>query len=247
MKLQVIASSSKANCYALHAEGEILLLDAGVPIKRLLKEVKDFRGIVGCVLSHEHMDHARCVKDLLERGVRMICSNGTKDALLPDAPVSQLWTLRAVQLAALNHFTVMPFQTEHDAAEPFGYYIRYEPTGETLLYATDTYFLRFKFPQVNYWVVECNYVDSVIDEAANEGELDLSLRRRLKESHMSLARLKTALAANDLTETRKIVLIHLSDERSDEKRMVSEIAEQTNIEVVAADAGMMIDLELSPF
>ena len=95
---------------------------------------------------------------------------------------------------------------------------------------------------MNYWLVECNYCEDLVD-----AETDLTLRRRLKESHMSLRRLLDALQKNDLTETAKIVLVHLSDQRSDERRMVTEIQEMTGIETVAANAGMTIELERIPF
>ena len=105
----------------------------------------------------------------------------------------------------------MAFQTEHDAAEPCGWLIRYDPTGETAVYATDTYYLRHTFPGVHYWIVECNYTESILQRQLEEGDLDGKLRTRLLTSHMSLRRLCDALEANDLTELRAIVLIHLSE------------------------------------
>ena len=64
---------------------------------------------------------------------------------------------------------------------------------------------------------------------------------------MSLRHLKEALLANDLSKTLKIVLVHLSDSRSDEQRMVKEIREATGIETIAASNGMSIPLQLCPF
>ena len=65
---------------------------------------------------------------------------------------------------------------------------------------------------------------------------------------MSLRRLCDALEANDLTETRAIVLVHLSDERSDEKQMVETIKATAGIEDVwAAEAGKTYKLNLTPF
>jgi hypothetical protein len=64
---------------------------------------------------------------------------------------------------------------------------------------------------------------------------------------MSLRRLKETLAANDLRQTHCIVLVHLSDARSNEERMVTEINQQTGITTVAASTGIDIPLERAPF
>lgn len=247
MRLQVISTGSCANCYLLEAGTEVLILDAGLPVRKMLPYIKDFRSVVGCLVTHEHGDHARGVLELVRRGVPVYCSAGTKQALDDNIYLTQLKLVRPLQPMRVGGFTVMGFETQHDAAEPLGFLVRYETTGETLLYATDTYYLRYTFPGVHYWLVECNYCDEVMNEALQSGKLDAGLRNRLLESHMSLRRLKEALAANDLSKAVKIVLVHLSDSRSDERRMVREITEQTHVETVAAANGMSIPLELIPF
>lgn len=248
MVLDVVATGSTGNCYALRAGEEVLLLDAGVTMRKLLCSVKDFASVVGCLVTHEHNDHSRCAEELAQRGVRTICSKGTRDVLAADGRLTLLNAVPALETVSLGGFTVLPFQTEHDAAEPYGFVVRFEPTGETLLYATDTYYMRYVFPKINYWIVECNYVDEIVVEAVKSGKMERALRGRLLQSHMSLRRLKEAFEANDLTRTRKIVLVHLSDARSDEARMIKEISEVTGIEdVVAAAEGMSISLELTPF
>ena len=248
MELQVIGTGSSGNAYALHAGGETLLLDAGLPMKTIILALPEWQEIIGCLITHEHGDHAKSAYELAVLGIPVYASAGTLQAIPMHSGLTQLNALRARETLRLGSFTVIPFETEHDAAEPFGFLIRYNPTGETLLYATDTYYLRNTFPGINYWMVECNYVDEIIDEQMEEGTLSHALRMRLKKSHMSLRRLADALKANDLGHTRTIVLIHLSDERSDEGVMVRTIQKVSGIEnVIAASSGMKIPLELTPF
>ena len=246
MKLKVVATGSAANCYVLYSDtGESLILDAGVPVRQVLQAIPDFRKVSGCLVTHEHNDHARAWQDYSMRGIPVVMSAGTYDALNKSKAVVDYFTptlVKPMKRLRLGNYIVMPFQTQHDATEPFGFLVKFLPTDETVLYATDTYYLRYTFPGVNYWIVECNYCEELINE-----ETDAVLRNRLKESHMSLRRLKDALAANDLTESSKIVLVHLSDSRSNERQMVDEITEQTGLEVVAAAAGMKINLNLTPF
>ena len=55
MRLQIISSSSRGNCYALDSGDEILLLEAGVRYSTMQKAVnyKTDR-IVGVCISHAH-------------------------------------------------------------------------------------------------------------------------------------------------------------------------------------------------
>lgn len=246
MRLKVLSTGSRGNCYLLQDEGRTLILDAGLPVRGIMQAIDDPGSIVGCLITHEHMDHAKGMRSLAQRGIRVFVSSGTWNAVGCD-PIWSVTCIAPERTFSVGDFTVKPFRTEHDAAEPLGFLIRNGRTGEMILYATDTYYLRNTFPGVNYWIIECNYCDDLLDSMMMDGEVSLELRNRLKKSHLSLNRLKEALAANDLSATRKIILCHLSDRRSDEQRMVREISAQTGIETVAADEGMDIPLNLTPF
>lgn len=70
---------------------------------------------------------------------------------------------------------------------------------------------------------------------------------RLLESHFSLENLLQFLKSNDLSNTKKIVICHLSDQNSNEKKMVETIEKSTQIETVAAKQGLEVELRLYPF
>lgn len=244
----MLGTGSSGNSYVLRAGGETLLLDAGLPIKQIVRAVPDWNSVSGCLITHEHGDHAKSAKTISHMGIPTYMSEGTYGAITTDGCLTRLNAVQMLSWFNVGQFTVLAFETQHDASQPCGFLIRYEPTGETLLYATDTYYLRNTFPGIHYWVVECNYIDEVLDSQQSDGELTEALRNRLKKSHMSLRRLLDVLKANDLTKTRAIVLIHLSDERSDERAMVKAVKEVTGIEeVTAATAGTTIQLTLNPF
>ena len=255
MDLQVIATGSAGNCYVLRAggaHGQSLLLDAGISPEQIAVATQDWDRIAGCLVTHEHQDHAKSAIEISRRGIRTYATQGTIDTIRERQRHSdeyvQLRSARYRQAFPIGDFTVTAFPVEHDAAEPCGWLIRYDPTGETVVYATDTYYLRHTFPGVHYWIVECNYTESILQRQLEEGDLDGKLRTRLLTSHMSLRRLCDALEANDLTELRAIVLVHLSDARSDERIMVETIKDVTGTEDVwAAEAGETYQLRLTPF
>lgn len=248
MRIRVLATGSRGNCYALMSGEETLLLDAGLRIREILRGV-DFRTVCGALITHEHQDHVCGAAELMRHGVAAFMSQGTAEqtGLMETASPGRLHLVKPRQMFDVGGFRVMPFQTEHDAQEPLGFLIRHRFTGETLLYATDTYYLRNTFPGVHYWLVECNHCRAIMDAQCEKGLLDSAMRRRLITAHMSLERLLEALKANDLKKTRKIVLIHLSDERADEAEMVECVGASTGISTIAARDGMEIELELTPF
>lgn len=246
MRLAVISTGSGGNAYCLQTgapPAPSLLLEAGVSPQKIVRALGGLRGVNGCLITHEHGDHASGACGLCALyGMKIYCTNGTASAIGARARAVEM--LKPFDVAP---FTVLAFPTQHDAAEPCGFLIRYNATGETVLYATDTYYLKNTFPGIHYWIVECNFIEDIAEGMAESGEIDKLLLNRLRSSHMSLRRLKDTLLANDLHDARKIVLVHLSDGRSDEQRMVREISQATGVETVAADNGMIIDLELTPF
>ncbi|SPF51192.1 Metal-dependent hydrolase, beta-lactamase superfamily I (fragment) [Candidatus Desulfosporosinus infrequens] len=147
----------------------------------------------------------------------------------------------------VGDFIVLPFDTQHDCDQPFGYLIQYKPTSEKLIFCTDTYYIRNRFNSLNYILVESNYCKDTLDANIEAGYIPQSMKNRLLESHFSLEHVKEFLRANDLSQVKKIVLLHLSDSNSNAERMVREIEELTGKIVVIAEAGRNIPLELYPF
>ncbi len=252
MKLKILGSSSKGNCYILETDTGSLILDAGVRFPDIQKALNfDLSKVRGALLGHEHGDHSKSFKDLTKAGIDVYLSLGTFQALCPGcypghraaivAPGSQF------NLLPDSDFTVLPFSVQHDAKEPLGFLIQYKPTGEKLVYLTDSYYSHYAFTGVNYFLIECNYCSDILKANIEAGLIPEVLKNRLLESHFSMENVKGFLEANDLSEVRKIVLIHLSDGNSDAARMVREITKLTGKDVEVAEAGKEIELELYPF
>jgi phosphoribosyl 1,2-cyclic phosphodiesterase len=246
MNLKVLGSSSKGNCYILQTDTGKLILDCGMAYKEIQRGLDfNLQSVLGCLVTHEHGDHSKAVKDLVRAGIDVYMTQGTATAL--GVNHHRLNVIQAGKQFALGDFTILPFATEHDCAEPVGYLVQYRPTGEKLLFATDTYYLRNRFNGLNYIMIESNYCKDTLTKNIESGAIPPGLKNRLLESHFSLENVKGFLQANDLSKVRKIILIHLSDSNSDSSRMQTEIRELTKKETVIADPGMMIPLVLFPF
>jgi len=247
MKLKIIGSSSKGNSYILETPTGSLILDCGVRFREIQKALGfNLSDVYGCLVTHEHGDHAKAVKDVLKAAINVYASMPTLKALgITERHLAV--SIKSNQQFTMGDFIVLPFPTEHDAADPLGFLIQYKPTGEKLLFATDTFFIRHRFNGLNYIVIECNYCREVLEENVKEGHVSEGLKSRIIESHFSLENVKGFLKANDLSQVKKIVLIHLSDGNSNATRMVSEIKELTKKDTVIAEPGKVIELVMCPF
>ena len=249
MKLHVLGSSSSGNCYLFQSEktGEVLAVEAGVKFNKV-KKALDFNlnSIVGCIVSYEHGDHAKCVGDFINACIPCYMSQGTKHAL---GFSSSYWAkgLLPFEQVVINGFRVIPFPIQHDAAEPYGYLIRHEECG-TVLFATDTYFLKYKFPGLNNVMLECNYSKEILDANFTAGHIDKKRYERTIKSHMSYDNCLLTLQANDLSQVCKIVLLHLSDNNSNVSKFVDGIGSlYPEIEVTAATPGLSLTLNSHPY
>jgi phosphoribosyl 1,2-cyclic phosphodiesterase len=225
----------------LTAGADRLLLDCGVKWQDIQRGLGFTMGeLSGCIVTHSHADHTKALRYVLRTGIDCYASRGTWDAV--GISGHRKHVVSAGVGFTAGAFSALPLEAQHDAAEPLAFLIRHDPTGETLLYATDTFYLRDVVKGVNYILVECNYVTEIAEERRANGALIESVYNRLMTSHFSLEHLKDFLAASDLTATRRIVLIHLSEGNSDEARMVREIQELTGIQTTAARADAHIEL-----
>jgi len=246
MTLDVVATGSTGNCYVITAAHDKLLLDCGVRFKDIQTALRfKTSSVAACLVTHEHNDHTKALKDVIHAGIDCYMTDGTAGA--KGVAGHRIHSVEPGRAFDAGQFSVYPFRTEHDAAEPVGYLISYRPTGERLLYATDTFYLRYAFKGVHYMMVECNYCQGIAKARYMNGELAKALYDRLVTSHFSLDHLKDFLEASDLSATRHIVLLHLSGDNSDERRMVREIRGLTSLPTTAAAAGLQIELNLHPF
>lgn len=249
MKLTVIGSSSKGNAYVLQNASEALLLEAGMPFKKSLAAVGyDLGKIQGCLITHEHGDHARYAREYLDNGVRVMASEGTC-ALLGRSRVREPLPLPLHQMryskAQLGGFHIAPFRVEHDAAEPLGYAIWHQDMG-TLLFATDTAYLPNPIARMSQVMLECNYSEPWLETALEGGLIQKGRYDHVRNGHMSLETCLDTLERSDLSGVRNIVLIHISGDHGEARTFTDAIARATGKRVAAALPDTEIELS-TPF
>lgn len=177
------------------------------------------------LMSTDRKDHCKAINDIMKKSVDVYASKGTLKSL--GVSGHKAHPVEAMKLFSVGNFKAVPFNTQHDAAEPFGFFIT-GPSGEKLLYITDSFYIKNRFAGINILAIECNYSD----ETWMPG-IKPYLKKRIQRSHFSLQNVKDFIRANDMSGCREIRLIHISKSNGDPDMFVKEIQRLTGIPTYA--------------
>ncbi|GGB41452.1 MBL fold metallo-hydrolase [Lentibacillus populi] len=232
ISIKTLASGSKGNCYHITDGSTPLLLECGIPFK-LIRKALDFKtsNIAGVLVTHEHKDHCAGLKGVTRAGINCYMSTGTAEAT--GYLHHRIKTVQAKKKFEIGTWNVLPFDVQHDVSEPMGFLLQ-NKVGEKLLFATDTYYIRYSFPGLTHLLIECNYSMDILNENIASGRVHKGMKKRLIRSHFSLENVRDFLKANDLSKVKEIHLLHLSDSNSNEELFKREIQELTGKVVYVA-------------
>lgn len=211
LDIAVYASGSSGNCYTVSDGETVVMLDCGLPFRRI-ERLTGFLLPTAVFVTHEHKDHSKAAQDFMRRGVDAYMTAGTAAALGIEAQ-HRLHILNPMEQTTVGRITVSAFPTQHDAREPCGFLL--DDGDDRVLYATDTYYIKYQFPGVTKMLIEANHSYKILEENVGAHILNKSLAERLIKSHFSIENVLAFLRANDLSKVKEIWLIHLSDGNAD--------------------------------
>ena len=228
MDIKVIASGSSGNAYLIGDGHTRLLLDAGIPFRRIQIGC-GFRTstIDACLVTHRHGDHAAAIPKLIQRGIA-VYSNA--DVAARYKGVQELTERKEHPIGTLR---ILPFAAEHDVP-CYGYQVTSTETGEKLVYITDSAYVRYTFTGLTYIMIEANYAEDIMLGNVRDDKIPFPLAERVAQTHMSIDTLLELLRANDMTKVRQIYLLHLSDNNSDAEAFKKMVQQETGAEVYIA-------------
>jgi phosphoribosyl 1,2-cyclic phosphodiesterase len=233
-------SGSSGNCSFLFTENDGLLIDAGVGVRSLKRQFKDFglhlSDVKNILITHDHADHVKSVGSLSkEKNLPVWTTRGVH------AGINKNWCVRhkiapeQVKYVEkgnsfqLGDFAVTPFGVPHDSEDNVGYCI--EHGGVTFVLMTDVGHLTDEMKEyigkANYLVIEADYDKKRL----LDGPYPKHLKSRIlgPSGHMSNEECGTALAENATPKLRNVWLCHLSDTNND-----PDLAENTVKQVLRA-------------
>ena len=183
-----LATGSSGNCYLLNLGGGYILLDAGIPVLKIIDSI-NANDILFCCISHQHQDHKKSMGELMKRRVQVFYGGDNE---------------RTKSTKYKKH-RIMQIPIWHGDCTNNAFIIEYDD--ECVLYATDfnkcDYDLsQFQFTRI---IVECNYIESNIRVD------DIKTKRQIN-THMGLDGLKIFLDKLDLSKCHEIDLVHQSQQ-----------------------------------
>lgn len=215
MEIDVLATGSTGNCYRVSDGTTAILIECGIKYAEIVRGLNYRITEIGTVLiSHHHKDHAMCAVELAKCGFDLIMPPETAYNLcLENTP--NVYTPEPGKQCLVGTLAVVPFELSHvnsDGSECpcYGYLIGSVRTGEKLLFATDTAYIKNRFKGLTHAMIEVNYMESIMDEE-NIPEVE---KRRIK-SHMSLETAVEFLKSTDRKQLKELYAIHASKTRCD--------------------------------
>lgn len=217
MTFTALASSSAGNAYIADDGKTRLLIEAGLA-HRTLQTLLGFQigSLDGCLISHEHKDHAKAALEVIKDGIPVWMSQGTKEALNATGAA----VCASMEQFSIGSMEVVPFATFHDCAEPLGFLIQSRVDGDKLVFATDTVNLRYRFPGVNILAIEANFDLEILARCEKMPE---KTKHRIENTHMDIHVLCEYLCSLDLSLCREIHLLHLSNATSHEGHFINKV------------------------
>ncbi|MBQ0113067.1 MAG: MBL fold metallo-hydrolase [Bacteroidales bacterium] len=208
MFLKVLGSGSDGNCYLLNNNGRTLIIDVGISMREIKTGLNfDLMQIDGIICSHKHMDHFKSVKDFEKMGF---------DVWKPFENAEN-----KKQSKQLGVFKVTCFDVPHDGIENRGFLI--ECDGQKMLYLTDFEYCKYTFKNlnVNHILVECNYIENMVDKNSNNYS-------HILKGHAELNTTANFIKENNTNNLKNVFICHLSKDNSNKRIMVNEILKCVN-------------------
>ena len=221
MRFVSFSSGSCGNCYLLLGPSSGILIDAGVGIRRVKKELESlhlsYENISAILVTHDHGDHIRSLGSFCKRVTVPVWTTSVLHEALLRHPFTRDWIgpcrhnlLADVWNPVTADFDVQYFVVPHDATQCIGFAIR---CGEELfVLMTD---MGHTTPESLDWasrattvVIESNYdLDMLLG-----GDYPQELKNRISHGigHLSNAACATAIGQFLHPELKNLFLCHLS-------------------------------------
>ena len=219
MRFSILGSGSAGNSTILECGSVRILIDAGLSAKQLCLRLESLgiapESISAILLTHEHGDHVRGLKNFLKKQpVPVFATRDTAHVVREQGIEGAVWkTFEAGQEFPIAHLTVETFAIQHDAVDPVGFVIG-NATNRFGLVSDAGFVTRSMIERLRNLTalfVEANYDDELL-------ELDTkrpwSIKQRISSKHGHLSNVQVGELLREIAHSglSQIVFGHLSSD-----------------------------------
>jgi phosphoribosyl 1,2-cyclic phosphodiesterase len=217
LRVGVLGSGSGGNAVVVESGGKRILVDAGFSCRELIHRMAvlgvEAKTLSAVVLTHEHQDHCKGIRQLAKRfKLPIYATAGTLEGMgLKGEAARNATVLRSGEPVEVAGFSVEPFVIPHDAREPVGLVVEDGDGCRVGLCADIGHATRLawgRLSDLDVLVLETNHD---LDMLRN-GPYPWSLKQRVAGRHGHLSNREAADGLPELLSDRLrwVVLYHLS-------------------------------------
>ncbi|MEG1685908.1 MAG: MBL fold metallo-hydrolase [Bacteroides sp.] len=226
MKIKFISlgSGSSGNCYYLGTKDYGILIDAGIGIRTIKKNLKDLSismdSIRAVLITHDHADHIKSVGCLGEKcnipvySTREVHEGINKSYCMTEKLSTSIHYIEKEKNFDIEDFNICAFEVPHDGTDNVGYCIQID--GKIFSFLTDlghiTATAAKYICKAHYLILEANYDVEML----KMGPYPAYLKERIAGPTGHLSNIETAdfLADNISEHLKYIWLCHLSKDNN---------------------------------
>jgi phosphoribosyl 1,2-cyclic phosphodiesterase len=245
-----LGSGSCGNCHYLATEQDAILVDCGIGLRRLKKDVHEYGiklgKVRGILITHDHADHIKNAgKISKEFDIPVYATTLVHEGMdrnwqsAEKVPTENRHYVEKDEPFQIGDFRVTAFPIPHDASENVGYHIEVGDKRFTVM--TDVGAATNEVEQYigksTHLIFEANYDDEMLQQ----GRYPEILKERIASGHGHLSNNKaaTALAQNFHADLKSVWLCHLSEENNH-----PELARKT-VETVLRSYGIIAGVDFT--
>ena len=217
MKVCVLSSGSKGNTTYIESKEAKILIDAGNTSKYIIDKLNELninpQEIDAILITHIHSDHIKGLPVLLKHMNPCIYLTKTAQQYLD---FIKNYNYIEYDSFSIKDLEINIIKTSHDAPDSLGYII--SNCNKSIVYITDTGYINKKYYNIlsnrNIYIMESNHDVELL----NNGKYPFELRQRIlsDKGHLSNYDSSKYLCKFIGSETKKIILAHLSEENNTE-------------------------------
>lgn len=218
MRFSILGSGSSGNSTILECGSTRILIDAGLSAKQLCLRLEslsiDPASLTAILLTHEHGDHIRGLKNFLKKHPVPIFTTRDTAHVVKEQGIAAEWNIfEAGQAFPIAHLTIESFSIQHDAVDPVGFVFGNGTNRFGLVSDAGqvTSSMKARLRSLCALFVEANYDDQLL---ADDTKRPWSIKQRISSRHGHLSNAQVAELLEDIAHPAmsRIVFGHLSSD-----------------------------------
>ncbi len=228
MRFSVLGSGSSGNSTILECGNTRILIDAGLSAKQLCLRLESLGiapdSLTAILLTHEHGDHVRGLKNFLKKQPTPIFTTRDTAHVVKEQGIGEAtWNIfEAGQVFPIDHISIESFSIQHDAVDPVGFVFGNSTDRFGLVSDAGqvTSSMKARLRSLSALFIEANYDDQLL---ADDTKRPWSIKQRISSRHGHLSNVQVGELLTEIAhaEMTQIVFGHLSSDCNCPKKVTT--------------------------